>query len=437
MARLKITKRSVDDAPIPAAGDAYFWDTELRGFGLRVTPKGVRSYVVQYRLPSRPARRMTIGVHGSPWTPEKARKRAEQILFDVKRGDDPVQAAKKRAREAVDLEFSRYVEAFTDGYLKHEWKDSWADAKRRLEQHVVPHLKGRPLPEIEKHEVSKVILRLKDRPALARNTHAVLRKLFAWAVDQGDLGASPIPAAPSVVQARKRVLTPEEVVAAWQASFKLDRPMGQFIRLLFATLQRRSEVAAAPWTEFGELPKLWRLEGERAKNDNDHLVPLSPLAVEVLAEMAAGPSPVVGKAKPWPRKGFVFTTTGTTPISGFSKVKAKLDREMLPILQALSDKRADALGHERELVFMPPWRLHDIRRTGTTQMQALGVPIEVTERVINHTSGETAGIRGVYNLHAYNDEKRKALDAWGGYLQRLVAEAEQGSKVVALPTRAA
>lgn len=432
MAVLKITKRNVDAAPVPASNDAYLWDTDLKGFGLRVTPKGVRSYVVQYRLPARPARRMTIGIHGSPWTPEKARTRAEEILYDVKRGDDPMNAARKRARAAVDLEFSKYVETFTDNYLKLEWKDSWAEAKRRLETHAVPYLKGRPLPEIEKHEVAKVIQRLKDRTALARNTHAVLRKLFAWAIDQGDLNVSPISAAPPLVKARKRVLTPDEMVAAWQASFKLGRPMGQFVRMLFATLQRRNEVAGLPWAEVTELNHIWRQDGVRVKNDEVHLVPLNALAIEVLADMAAGPKPAPGKPKAWPRKGLVFTTTGETAISGFSKVKAKLDREMLPILQKLADKRADALGEAPELVFLPPWRLHDIRRSGTTQMQALGVPIEVTEKVINHKSGETAGIRGVYNLHAYTDEKRQALDAWGSYLRRLIADAESDSNIVPL-----
>lgn len=437
MARLKITLTNVKAAPVPVQGDTYYWDTSLRGFGLRVTPRGVRSYVLQYRLPGRPARRMTIGIHGSPWTPEKARGRAEQILMDVKRGDDPVHAAKRRAREAVDLEFGRYVETFTESYLKIEWKDAWADAKRQLELHVIPHLKGRPLPEIEKSEVAKVIQRLLDRPALARNTHATLRKLFAWAVDQGDLAASPIPSAPSAVKARKRVLTPDEVVAIWQASFKLDRPMGQFVRTLFATLQRRSEVAELPWSELSQFNGLWHQRGERVKNDEDHLVPLNSLALAALADIAAGPMLGPGEPKPWPRKGFVFTTTTTTPISGFSKVKAKLDREMLPILQKLADKRADALGEARELVFVAPWRFHDIRRTGTTQMQALGVPIEVTEKVINHKSGETAGIRGVYNLHAYTDEKRKALDAWGAYLEKLIADADKGSNVVPLNDKAA
>lgn len=420
MAVLKITKRNVDAAPIPAKGDTYYWDTDLRGFGLRVTPRGVRSYVVQYRLPARPARRTTIGIHGSPWTPEKARDRAEEILYQVKRGDDPVVMARKRQREAVELEFSRYVETFTDGYLKRQWGDTWPDAKRQLELHVIPQLKGRPLPEIEKHELSAVINKIRDRPALARNTHAVLRKLFAWAVDEGDLASSPIPAAPPSVKARRRVLTPDEIVAVWTASHGLDWPMGQFVRMLMVTLQRRSEVAGMPWSEASELNRTWRLDHTRAKNEVDHLVPISPQAFGLLDEMMAGPAPGGGDRKPWKGRGLVFTTTGKTPISGFSKVKAKLDRLMLPILQKIEDDRAKASGEQSEIIFLKPWRFHDIRRTGTTQMQALGVPIEVTEKVINHKSGETAGIRGVYNLHAYEDEKRQALGAWAAYLARLI-----------------
>ena len=430
MANMKITKRAVDAAPIRAAGDVYYWDTELRGFGLRVTPRGVRSYVVQYRLPGRPARRTTIGIHGSPWTAETAERKARAILFDVRQGSDPVLAERKRARAAVDLEFSRYDETFADLYLKTGWGDRWSEAKRQLELHVVPHLKGRSLPELERYEIAAVINRLRDRPALARNTHGVLRKLFAWAVDQGDLAKSPICAAPPTVKARKRVLTPDEVVAVWQSSFGLNRPMGEFVRMLVITLQRRNEVAEMPWSELSQANAMWRLHGDRAKNDTDHLVPLSSPAVELLDRMAMGPVIKAGAtAKPWPHKGFVFSTTGSTPISGFSKVKARLDALMVPVLQKLADDRADALGEPREIIHLTPWRLHDIRRTGTTQMQALGVPIEVTEKVINHRSGETAGIRGVYNLHAYSDEKRKALDAWARYLERLISSADKPNVV--------
>jgi integrase len=180
---------------------------------------------------------------------------------------------------------------------------------------------------------------------------------------------------------------------------------------------------------------MWRLDGARVKNEEDHLVPLSPLAVSVINGLAGAPDDK-GKFH-WKRKGLLFTTTGETPISGFGKLKAKLDRYMPPILQKMADDRADALGEPREMVFLKPWRFHDIRRTGTTQMQALGIPIEVTEKVINHKSGETAGIRGVYNLHAYTAEKRQALEAWGGYLERLIAGADEASKVVTLAEKRA
>jgi integrase len=179
---------------------------------------------------------------------------------------------------------------------------------------------------------------------------------------------------------------------------------------------------------------MWRLDGARVKNEEDHLVPLSPLAVSVINGLAGAPGDK-GKFH-WKRKGLLFTTTGETPISGFGKLKAKLDRHMLPILQKMADDRADALGEPREMVFLKPWRFHDIRRTGTTQMQALGIPIEVTEKVINHKSGETAGIRGVYNLHAYTDEKRAALQAWADYLERLIASAEKSNVVVLVERRA-
>lgn len=432
MARLKITKRAVDAVEKPAKADTFLWDTELRGFGLRITPKGVRSYVVQYRVPGRPARRMTIGIHGSPWTPEKARDRATELLLSVKRGEDPVEATKKRKREASELEFAAYVQTFTDHYLKREWASTWADAHRRLLLHVVPHLKGKALPTIVRSDLAAILKRLSDQPALARTVHAVLRKLFAWAVGQGDIAVSPICAAPPAVKARKRVLTPDELVALWRASFGLERPMGQFVRMLVATLQRRTEVAGLPWAELSELNQMWRLPGERAKNDDDHLVPLNATARAILDDLAAGPDPQAGDKLAWKRKGLVFTTTGTTPISGFSKVKARLDRLMLPILQKMADERAEALGEEREITFLAPWRFHDIRRTGTTQMQALGVSIEVTEKVINHRSGETAGIRGVYNLHAYTDEKRAALDAWAAFLTSLIDGAKQAPNVVHL-----
>lgn len=422
MAKAKITKRTVD-ALAPGAKDQFFWDEELKGFGLKITPAGKRTYVLQYRMGGRgtPTKRWTIGGHGSPWTPTTARTEAERLLQLVAQGVDPVDDARRREREAVTLGFAAYLDIFRDGYLKTDWGDSWAQAYRQLEMHVLPTLKAMTLPAITKTDINTVFDKLKGRPALARNVWAVLTKLMTWAARRGDIEANLMASMdpPVGVAARKRVLDDDEILAFWRATYFLGEPFGAFFRLLLITIQRRSEVAGLWWKEAGHNEGLWRLPGERAKNGLDHLVPLSSLATIELAALG------------WKHRGLVFTTTGTTPISGFSRLKLRLDKLMLVELQKIIDERADKAGEDPHKAEMDRWRLHDLRRTGTTKLQRLGFPIEVTERVINHhQGGEAGGIRGIYNLYAYQDEKTRALQAWADWLNQLVTGAEPASNVV-------
>src|SRR4030095_7632446 len=100
-------------------------------------------------------------------------------------------------------------------------------------------------------------------------------------------------------------------------------------------------------------------------------------------------------------KGLVFTTTGKTPVSGFSRAKRRLDWQMIEI--ATKEKE------EREL---RPWRYHDLRRTLATGMQRLGVRFEVTEAVLNHVGSARSGVAGVYQRHDWKEEERGALHAW-------------------------
>lgn len=251
MPRTKITKRAVDALPTPAAADEYHWDTSQegpQGFGVRVTPKGVKSFVYQFRLKGRPARRITLGRYGA-LTPEKARKIALDHSYSVARGEDPVAAQQKRSRDAATLGFKAYIDRFADGYLKAEWPDSWQDAKARLMNHVTPILGGKALPEITSTDVGDVIDPLRSQRALARNVYVLLKLLFDWAAapERRDIDVSPMTGmkAPPAAASRKRVLSPDEIVAAWRASYSLSASQGAFIRLLFATLQRRNEVARA------------------------------------------------------------------------------------------------------------------------------------------------------------------------------------------------
>lgn len=428
MANLRLSKRVVDAAPAPVGNDAFIWDTELRGFGLRITPKGVKSYVLQYRLKGKPARRMTLGGHGNPWTVESARREAERRLIKIRQGIDPVeeerqkereaaeQAAEeeRRAKEATTLAFDAYADEFVKLYLKVNWKDSWEDGEGVLKA-AKPHFQ-KTILEITRADVVTLLDSYSDRPGMKKLVHSVLRKLFNWAVDRGDLDRSPIEKmkAPKTPPARKRVLSPEELIALWHACADLGDLWRPFLRLLICTLQRREEVAGLDWSEIDLDTGMWQLPRERAKNDQPHRIPLNALAIAELR--ALGPK----------TRGLVFTTTGETPVSGFSKAKKRLDELMLDQLRDRAEKR----GEDRDDAVLPAWRLHDLRRTGATNLQALGVPVEVTEAILNHISGTTSGIAGVYNLYKYEEEKRLALDTWSEQLGFLVRRNDGARNVV-------
>jgi hypothetical protein len=109
---IKIGKASVDNLGTPAEKDAFHWDESLKGFGVKVTPSGRKMYVVQYRTngTAAPARRYTIGRHGSPWSPAAARSEAERLLLRVATGEDPAIAKQQKRADAADLAFSAYAD---------------------------------------------------------------------------------------------------------------------------------------------------------------------------------------------------------------------------------------------------------------------------------------------------------------------------------------
>ena len=158
-------------------------------------------------------------------------------------------------------------------------------------------------------------------------------------------------------------------------------PVRRVVKLLLITGQRRREVSGMRWSELSDDFTVWSLPPQRTKNKRPHVVFLPPLAREIVASV-----PRIANAE------HLFTTTGTTPISGFSKFKAQLD---------------DAMETNE------PWRVHDLRRTCVTGMAELGVQPHVIEAVVNHVSGHKGGVAGVYNRAAYAPEKKAALELWG------------------------
>jgi integrase len=221
-------------------------------------------------------------------------------------------------------------------------------------------------------------------------------------------------AKPAAPEARDRVLKDEDLLAVWKASEALKRPFGSFYRLLILTGQRRDEVAGMRWSELDRQSATWTIPADRAKNGKVHIVPL-PAGVIAELDTLVTATHVTACAKAlddtsWPKAGYVLTTTGRKPISGFSKAKAALDAAIIK-------------GCEGEP--LDDWRVHDLRRTVATGLQRMGVRFEVTEAVLNHVSGAKGGVAGIYQRHDWKDEKKAALSAWAAYVSKLVEDASR------------
>jgi len=430
----KVTKDAVEKVR-PGTADVFLWDAgdkSTKGFGLKVTPSGSRVYLFQYRMGGRGAktRRVTIGKHG-PWTADQARKEAERLSRLVSQGVNPLAEKQERERQAVDLAFKAYGNRFLENYVRSEWKASYVFAESILRLHVFPVLGDKPLPSITRSDLTALFDRIPaKKPALRRNVFAVVRRLFRWAVGRGDIERSPMEGfeAPSGAASRDRVLGDDELNLIWRASSGLGYPFGPLFQLLLVTGQRREEVAALDWHELDQASATWTLPAARAKNDQKHFVPLNTLAISLLDALAWR-----GKEKPekvtWPRRGLVFSTTGETAVSGYSRAKDRLDKAILKLRQKEAVERGEGL---LEAVDLEPWRVHDLRRTLATGMQRLGVRFEVTEAILNHVSGSRAGVAGIYQRHDWQSEKRAALAAWSDHIQTVTSGAGTASNVVQL-----
>jgi len=405
MATGNVTKTSVNGL-VPTERDQFLWDAKVPGFGVKVTPKGTRVYLYQYRMGGRgtKVKRYTIGRHGVV-TAENARKEAKRLAMMVAQGIDPRAEKIERSREEVELAFPTYLDAFAKECLAVEWKASADEVEAMLRTYALPHLRTKSLPAITRGDISAIIRPVRSKPASASKLFAVLRRLFRWAVSEGDLSASPMDLmeAPQPPKARDRWLNDEDLVRVWDASHSLGYPFGPMIRLLILTGARRNEVAELPWKELDRAASLWSLPASRAKNREASDIPIAGLALSELDNVAERST-----GSDWPKSGLVFTTTGRTPVSGFSRAKQRLDKL---IAEQGGDDGID------------DWNLHDLRRTLATGMQRLGVRFEVTEAILNHKSGSRAGVAGIYQRHHWGPEKSAALQAWSDHIERLLSGA--------------
>jgi integrase len=361
-------------------------DAVVPGLKIRVTDKGAKSFVLWRRYPGakNSAAARSLGKVGELKLAD-ARTKARAWLALLAQGKDPsVEDAASVTTFGVAVEdyLARHVKGLRTA----------RGAEREIRNELLPHWARRPLNEITRSDVIRLIDRIVARPApgQARNIFGHIRTFFNWAVEHGLVEASP---ADRVRPARligpkmprQRVLTDAEIKEFWRAAVRMPYPYGPMYQMLLLTGQRRGEVAGARWREFDLAAKTWTVPPERFKSNSVHVVPLTD---EVLALLAALPR--------WQNCDALFSNDGRVPVNRFSAAKRTLDRTM-----------------SAPATFV----IHDLRRTVRTRLSALRVPDAVAEMVIGHGR---KGIQRVYDQHTYLDEMREALESWAARLHTIV-----------------
>jgi integrase len=394
MANRKLTADFVRTAKAePGAERSFYWDKNLPGFGLMVTPLGHRSYIAQYRANNQ-SRRVTIG-NAAKVDIDVARKRAKKIFGQVAHGEDPAREKRKVAETARHT-----LKAICERYLAREGNKLRTTEKRRatLERLVYPKFGDRQIAEIKRSDINTLLDDIEDErgPAMADQVLALLRKICNWHAVRDDEFKSPIVPGMSrrdpEERERDRVLTDEELRSVWTTAQTFPAPWSQFIRLLLLTASRRTELAGMAWDELKG--GTWTIPAARYKTNTEVALPLSTAAKRVFGEL-----PQIKDCD------FVFTTDARRPISGFSTFKLRFD-----IACGVKD-----------------WRLHDLRRTARSLMSRAGVNPDTAERCLGH---KIPGIRGVYDHHDYQAEMLHAFEKLAAQIDRIINP--PGNNVVAL-----
>lgn len=377
----RLTDARVSAIVPPPTGQAEHADDLVRGLRLRVGAGGRKAWIVRTRAGKQQVNK-TLGPYPLI-SLAAARDMAREYLIAL------VKAGEVRPKRTFgDL---------TDHWIENVAKvrnRSWRYQQRRIEIHILPKWRDTDITTIRRADVRDLIEEIEGTVAPGRAL-AMIRTLFRYAMSRDWLDASPAEAIlnPSVDVPRDRYLDMKEVVAVYRAAELLGYPWAGFLRVLLLTAQRRTEVASMKWADVDLDAGTWVLSSADTKSARAHLVPLSPMVVELLrATPQFGP--------------YVWSSDGKTHVSGYAKAKQRLDSFL------------KASGME-----LKPWRLHDLRRTAATHMVRLGTPEHVVGRVLNHApQGVTARI---YALHSYQVEKTEALTSWANEIAGCLTKASE------------
>ena len=402
----------------PKSGRLEVRDERCAGLVIRVTPAGAKTWSFRFRDPrSGVLTRATIGRY-----PEIALATARERAIDLRRGVasgiNPVEA-KRRERE---LSQSRTFGSLAERYLNEHarrFKRSAAADERNLRLHILPKWAKRRFDEITRADVIELCegMVAAGTQTNANRVQALISKIFAFGVDAALLSANPCHrlAKRGVESRGRRVLSDEEIALFWNRSSHspVSPRVGLALKIALLTAARAGEVAGMRQEEIVDIgsPRArWEIPAHRSKNGRAHVIPLSPLATQLIIEAMATAGP---------KSPFVFAS----PIVKGAPVTA---HALAVAMQRMGGRITVEMPGSDTWLAEPP-SPHDLRRTVATRLASLGVPSEDVAACLNHVRRDVTGRH--YDMYARLVEKRRALDLWAQTIAQVIKGDGHGENV--------
>jgi len=378
---VRLTDAAVAALKIPDdKAEIIVFDSDLSGFGIRVRRGGSKRFVYQYKL-NGTNRRVTF----KEANVKRARAAAQILAAKVTLGSDPA-LEKEAAHNGASDTFKRCLDRYLERPQGKRRERTLLEIRRHLERNLAP-LHRLHIKTIDRRRVADELARLtvENGAVQSNRTRSSLSAFLNWCVGEGYIDINVAAQTNKHEEiARNRVLSDAELKTIWNALPERS-DYRDLIRLLILTGQRLREIANLSWKEVDLDKAIITLPPGRTKNHREHIIPLSAPALKIL------------KQREHNDRELVFGSGGHG-FSGFSRAKRLLD----------------------EKTKLKPWVVHDIRRSVATGLPKLVQP-HIVECVLGHVGGIRAGVSGVYNQFAYEDEKKHALNLWGEHISELVS----------------
>lgn len=351
---VRLTDNIVKGLSQPQKGNQITYDERLRGFGVRVTAKGKRSFILNYRINGR-ERRMTIGPYPE-WNLLAARKRAEELRRDIGIGLDPLQQRTDKMNEpTVNDLFERYLR---DHLPKKSQSSMYSDVQM-WRKDILPEIGRRKLSDVTFNEIDALHRKVTRRaPIQANRIVSLLRKAFNLAMRWGWMTANPavgIEANPE--NSRTRYLSEAEIGRLLKALKKNpNRTSCDAILFMLLTGCRRGEAFQAQWDQFDEALKIWTKPAATTKQRKFHRVPVSSAVTELLK-----------KRQQRSTSPFVFASHTGAALTDVKKTWARIC----------------------ETAELEDFRLHDLRHTFASLLVSNGQTLPTIGAMLGHTQTQT------------------------------------------------